>query len=169
VARTLVDIVSKNGNLLLNVVLRPDGSLDADAEAILHHLADWTAVNGEAIYGSRPWLIYGEGAVKPKGGSFNEKFDFSAKDIRFTTQGKILYAIALGWPTDRKIVIRSLAQTDNVNQNKIKRIELLGHKGKLKFTQTKDGLVVEIPTDAKPDMTCALRITGGNLKPAPLP
>jgi alpha-L-fucosidase len=169
VARTLVDIVSKNGNLLLNVVLRPDGSLDADAEAILNRLVDWTAVNGEAIYGSRPWLIFGEGAVKPKGGAFNEKFDFSAKDIRFTTQGKTLYAIALGWPADHKILIHSLAQTDDAVQNTIQKIELLGHAGELKFSQTKDGLAVEIPADTKPDLTCALRVTGENLKPAPLP
>jgi len=169
VARTLVDIVSKNGNLLLNVVLRADGSLDADAEAILHRLAAWTAVNGEAIYGSRPWLIYGEGAVKPKGGAFSEKFDFSAKDIRFTTKGATLYAIALGWPADNKILVRALAQTEDTAQNNIEKIELLGHEGGLKFSQTKTGLAVEIPADAKPDLTCALRITGSTFKPAPLP
>jgi len=179
VARTLVDIVSKNGNLLLNVVLRPDGSLDTDAEAILHRLADWTAVNGEAIYGSRPWLVYGEGAVKPKGGSFNEKFDFSAKDIRFTTKGATLYAIALGWPDDGKVAVRSLAKTADASVNEIQRVELLGAKGNffhrffgssgLKFTQTADGLTVELPDNARSDLTCALRITGSNLKPAPLP
>ena len=165
----LVDIVSKNGNLLLNVVLRPDGSLDPEAETMLHQLADWTKINGEAIYGSRPWLVYGEGEVKPKGGAGNEEFNFTAKDIRFTTQGKSLYAIALGWPTENKIVIRSLAATDDAMQNKIKRVELLGHKGKLKFTQTKDGLAVELPADAKADLTCGLRLSGSNLKPVPLP
>ena len=107
--------------------------------------------------------------MKPKGGAFNEKFDFSAKDIRFTTQGKTLYAIALGWPADHKIVIRSLAPTEDASQNKIGKVELLGHQGELKFTTTKAGLVVEIPADAKPDLTCSLRITGDNLKPAPLP
>ena len=169
IVHMLVDITSKNGNLLLNVVLRPDGTLDPEAETMLHQLADWTAVNGEAIYGSRPWLIYGEGEVKPKGGAFNEKFDFTAKDIRFTTQGKTLYAIALGWPADKKILIRSLAQTGDPVQNKISRVEMLGHTGVLTFTQTKSGLVVEIPAAAKPELTCALRITGDNLKPAPLP
>jgi len=178
VVRTLVDIVSKNGNLLLNVVLRPDGSLDPDALVILHQLADWSAVNGEAIYGSRPWLIYGEGAVKPKGGSFNEKFDFSAKDIRFTTKGATLYAIALGWPDDRKMVIKSLAKTRDASANKIERVELLGYKvnfikwlfgctSSLKFTQTADGLTVQLPGKKLSNMTCSLRITGSNLKPAP--
>jgi alpha-L-fucosidase len=169
VCRTLVDIVSKNGNLLLNVVLRPDGTLDPEADTMLHQLADWIAVNGEAIYGSRPWLVYGEGTVKPKGGAFNEKFDFSAKDIRFTTKGKTLYAIALGWPADGKILIRSLAQTDEAAQNKITKVEMLGQAGALNFSQTKAGLVMEIPATAKPDLTCTLRITGDNLKPAPLP
>jgi len=163
----LVDITSKNGNLLLNVVLRPDGSLDPEVETMLHQLADWTAVNGEAIYGTRPWLVFGEGEVKAKGGAFKENFQYSAKDIRFTTKGKTLYAIALGWPAENKFVIKSLAKTDGANQ--IKRVELLGCPGRLKFAQTTEGLVVELPDKKMSDLTCALRITGANLKPAPLP
>lgn len=164
----LVDIVSKNGNLLLNVVLRPDGTLDPEVETMLHQLADWTAVNGEAIYGTRPWLVYGEGAVQAKGGAFRENMTYSTKDIRFTTKGKILYAIALGWPEDGKIVIKSLAKTADPEQNKIKKVELLGHSGKLKFDQTADGLIVELPAEKLSDLTCSLRITGHNLKPAPV-
>ena len=106
--------------------------------------------------------------MKPKGGAFNEKFDFSAKDIRFSTKGATLYAIALGWPADNQILIRALAQTEDSRQNTIEKIELLGHEGGLKCTQTKAGLVVEIPADAKPDLTCALRITGKNLTPVPV-
>ena len=165
----LVDIVSKNGNLLLNVVLRPDGSLDPEAEILLHQLADWTAVNGEAVYGTRPWLIYGEGEVKPKGGGFSEKFNFTAKDIRFTTKGKTLYATTLGWPAENKIAISALAATDDAAQNQIQQVELLGHAGALHFTQTKAGLAVELPSDLKPGLTVSLRITGTNLKPAAQP
>jgi len=167
----LVDIVSKNGNLLLNVVLRPDGSLDPEAETMLHELADWTAVNGEAIYGSRPWLIYGEGAAKvEKSGSFNDtKVKYSARDIRFTTKGKTLYAIALGWPEENKLTIRALGKTADAEQNKIKRVELLGYKGKLKFTQTAEGLTVELPAKPLSNLTCSLKITGSNLKPATAP
>jgi len=164
----LVDITSKNGNLLLNVVLRPDGSLDPEVETMLHQLADWTAVNGEAIYGTRPWLLYGEGEVQAKGGMFKENFNYTARDIRFTTKGKTLYAIALGWPEDGKFVIRSLAKTGDASVNRIQRVELLGYKGKLKFTQTPDGLVVELPGEKLSDLTCALRIAGKNLKPAPM-
>jgi alpha-L-fucosidase len=170
----LVDIVSKNGNLLLNVVLRPDGSLDPEVETMLLQLADWTAVNGEAIYGTRPWLVYGEGPMQVKGGAFKENFTYSAKDIRFTTKGKTLYAIALGWPDDGRFVIKSLAKTDDVSANQIKRVELLGYEGKLKFTQTTEDLTVELPDNHKlqdievSDLTCSLRITGKNLKPAPV-
>ena len=164
----LVDIVSKNGNLLLNVVQRPDGSLDPEVETMLHQLADWTAVNGEAIYGSRPWLVYGEGSVQAKGGMFKEDFNYTAKDIRFTTKGKTLYATALGWPDDGKIVIRSLAKTSDVKQNKISRVELLGGKGKLSFTQTAEGLVVQLPAGKTNALTCTLRIAGRTLKPVPL-
>jgi alpha-L-fucosidase len=161
----LVDITSKNGNLLLNVVLRPDGTLDPEVETMLHQLADWSSVNGEAIYGSRPWLLYGEGEVKAKGGAFKENYQYSAKDIRFTTQGETLYAIALGWPDGGKFVIRSLGKSDDTTVNQIQSVKLLGHWGKLKFTQTTDDLVVELPDKKLSDLTCTLKITGTNLKP----
>jgi alpha-L-fucosidase len=165
----LVDIVSKNGNLLLNVVLRPDGSLDPEVETMLHQLAGWTAVNGEAIYGTRPWLVYGEGEVKAKGGAFKENYRYTAKDIRFTTKGRRLYAIALGWPEDGKMVVKSLAKTDDAGVNNIKRVELLGYKGRLKFTQTAGGLIVELPAPKTNGLTCSLKITGRNLKPVTPP
>src|ERR1019366_1581721 len=130
-----------------------------------HQLADWTAINGEAIYGTRPWLVYGEGEVQAKGGAFKENYQYSARDIRFTTKGKKLYAIALGWPDDGKIVIKSLAKTDDAGVKKIKRVELLGHKVKFKFTQTAEGLTVELPGEKLSDLTCSLKITGSNLQP----
>ena len=162
----LVDNTSKNGNLLLNVVLHADGSLDPEVLVMLQQMADWSAVNGEAIFGTRPWLIFGEGAVKSKGGSFNENTTYSAKDIRFTTKGKTLYATALGWPADGQFVIRALAKTDDASVNRIKRVELLGYKGKLQFTQTAEGLTVRLPADKLSDLTCSLRISGSHLQPA---
>jgi alpha-L-fucosidase len=165
-AHMLVDIVSKNGNLLLNVVLKPDGTLDEEVETMLHQLADWTALTGESIYGTRPWLVYGEGPVRARGGAFRENMAYTAKDIRFTTKGKTLYATALGWPDDGRMIIRSLAKTSDATQNKISKVELLGRSGKLKFEQTADGLVVELPDVKLSDLTCSLRITGSNLKPA---
>ena len=111
----LVDIVSKNGNLLINVVQAPDGSLDAEAEQVLAELADWIAINGEAIYETRPWLIHGEGPVRAKGGHFKEDFAYTAKDLRFTSKGEnTLYAFAMGWPAESKLVIRSLGKFPGV-------------------------------------------------------
>jgi alpha-L-fucosidase len=166
VAHMLVDTVSKNGNLLLNVVLRPDGSLDPQVETMLHKLAKWTAINGEAIYGTRPWLVYGEGEVMAQGGAFKENYQYSAKDIRFTTKGKILYAIALGWPQGGQLTIRSLAKTADAGVNQIQKVELLGYEGELKFEQTAAGLTVELPDKKVSNLTCSLKITGDNLKPA---
>ena len=169
VVDTLVDNVSKNGNLLLNVVQRPDGSIDPEVEELLKQMADWTAIHGQAIFGSRPWQVYGEGAVKAKGGSFKEDFKYTAKDIRFTTQGPTLYAIALGWPEDGKIVIRSLAKPAGQNVNNIAAISLLGSDAKIEWTQTADALVVKLPENKVSELTTALKITGGELTAIPFP
>src|SRR5208337_5303271 len=110
VIQMLCDIVSKNGNLLLNFPPRPDGTLDDDELKILDGMAAWIAVNGEAIYGTRPWKVFGEGAGKLQGGMFNEgNLHYTSQDIRFTTKGEVLYAITLGWPEDGKLCIHSLA------------------------------------------------------------
>jgi len=171
VVHTLVDNVSKNGNLLLNVVQRPDGSLDPIVEQMLGQMADWTAVHGEAIFGSRPWQVYGEGTVKARGGSFREDYTYSAKDIRFTTKGSTLYALALGWPADNRLTIRSLAATPGKNQ--ISNIQLLGYHGKLTWSQNADGLTVQLPAQKVSELTCGLKINGRNLnaviQPDPLP
>jgi alpha-L-fucosidase len=161
----LVDIVSKNGNLLLNVVQRPDGSLDPEVEQALEQMAQWIAVHGEAIYGTRPWLGYGEGAVRAKGGHFGEDFAYTAKDIRFTTKGRTLYATALGWPEDGQLLVKSLAKPAGESGNKIRRVELLGHRGKLEFSQTTNGLLVTLPGPKVSDYTATLKITGTDLKP----
>jgi alpha-L-fucosidase len=161
----LVDNVSKNGNLLLNIVQRPDGSLDAEVEEMLHQLAEWNAIFGEAIYGSRPWLVYGESSVKVKGGAFGEDYKYNAHEIRFTTKGPTLYAIALGWPSDGKMVVRSLATP----AGKISKLSLLGYKGDVNWQQTDEGLVVTLPEQKISPYTCGLRITGADLKPVAIP
>lgn len=163
----LVDIVSKNGNLLLNVVQRPDGTLDPEVEVLLNEMADWMAANGEGIYGTRPWQIFGEGPMRAKGGAFKENFTYTAKDIRFTTKGATLYAFALGLSEDRRVLIKSLAATKS--GNKIKRVELLGHQGKLKFKQSAEGLLVELPAGKLNESALGLRITGSNFKAVPIP
>lgn len=162
VIHMLVDNVSKNGNLLLNVVQRPDGSLDPEVEQMLEGLAVWNAVHGEAIFATRPWLVYGEGAVRTQGGHFKEDFKYTAKDIRFTTKGGVLYAIALGWPADNKLVVKTLAAP----AGKITGVSLLGCNAKVDWRQTADGLVVTLPAEKVSQYTAALKITGTDLKPA---
>ncbi len=164
----LVDIVSKNGNLLLNVVQRPDGSLDPEVEQMLREMAGWIAVNGEAIYATRPWLVYGEGPVRSKGGNFKEDFKYTARDIRFTTKGKTLYVIALGWPADGRLIVKSLALPADGTGSKVTAVSLLGHRGRLDWKQTQEGLVVTLPAQKLLDYTCALRIGGTGLKPVPV-
>lgn len=164
VIHMLVDNVSKNGNLLLNVVQRPDGSLDPEVEQMLEQLATWNAVHGEAIFGSRPWLVYGEGRVRTKGGSFKEDFKYSAKDIRFTTKGGALYAIALGWPEDGKLLVKTLAD----GAGKVASVSLLGSSATLKWQQTAEGLAVDLPAEKVSEFTAALKITGQDLKPVPV-
>lgn len=161
----LVDIVSKNGNLLLNVVQRPDGSIDPEVEAALQAMATWIAVNGEAVYGTRPWLIHGEGPVRAKGGHFKEDFAYSARDIRFTAKGGTLYAFALGWPEDRRLVIRALASIPGTASNRIDQIDLLGGPGKLGWTQDTNGLAIILPSQKPCEHAIALKITGSGLVP----
>ena len=146
VITTLVDIVSKNGNLLLNVPVRGDGTIDHQEVAVLEALAKWMPINGEAIFGTRPWLVYGEGPARIKGSSFNEgrARPYSARDIRFTTKGPTLYAIALGWPKDRKLAIRSLARLPGVTA-RITAVSLLGHGGDLKWSHDNHALTIALP------------------------
>jgi len=136
VIRLLADIVSKNGNMLLNIVLRPDGSLPPESEKLLAELGPWMDMNGEAIYGTRPWKVYGEGPTVVGGGHFKEDYPFKADDIRFTTKGNTLYAIALGVPT-ADLKIKSLAGVS------ITDCRLVGSKEKLQWTQDAEGLTIK--------------------------
>ncbi|MBM4093991.1 MAG: hypothetical protein FJ276_31980 [Planctomycetes bacterium] len=149
----------------LNVIQRPDGSLDPEVERLLAEVAAWMKVNSPAIHDTRPWLIYGEGATQVEAGHFKEDFAFTARDIRFTQRGETLYAIALGWPEDGRLQIRSLGKRAAEGENQIDRVELLGHTGELAFTQTADGLQVTLPAKQISPIACTLKITGRRLQP----
>jgi alpha-L-fucosidase len=146
---SLVDIVSKNGNLLLNVPPRPDGTLDEKAEVILVELGKWMQVNGEAIYGTRPWKVFGEGPTSVEEGHFKEmKKPFTPQDIRFTAKGNVVFAICMAWPGDgASVTIKALSEKDE--PAKIRRVTLLGHDGRLKWSRDAEGLTVRFPK-AKP-------------------
>ena len=163
VIKTLADIVSKNGNLLLSIPVRGDGTIDEDEQKILADLASWMPANGEAIFGTRPFSVFGEGKPDVKGrGNFNENRSrpYTAEDIRFSTKGDTLYAIALGWPKDGKVVIRTLASGSSRYPREVGQVSLLGNEGNLAFTRDEKGLIVTMP-DRKPnEFAYALRISG---------
>ncbi|MCA8830958.1 alpha-L-fucosidase [Hymenobacter pini] len=156
VVQTLVDVVSKNGNLLLSVPVRGNGTIDEQERAIVAEIGRWMQVNGESIYGTRPWGVFGEGpaqaqAVALSAQGFNEGKGkaFGAQDIRFATKGDVLYATALGWPTDGQLLITSLATGNSLRPQPVRRVKLLGQaRQPLSFEQTAQGLRVQLPAQA---------------------
>jgi alpha-L-fucosidase len=139
----LADIVSKNGNMLLNVVLHADGSLPPESDELLTELSAWMAVNAEAIHGTRPWTIYGEGPTEAAEGMFKEQVDYSARDIRFTVKGKSLYAITLGEPSNLTEIV-SLRTGAPHAQGRVAGVELLG-TGPVRFRRTAQALSIDVP------------------------
>lgn len=157
----LADIVSKNGSLLLNIGPRPDGTIPEPVERILLDIGRWLEVNGEAIYGSRPWTVFGEGPTQVAAGSFKdaERAAFTSEDIRFTTKGDVLYAILLDWPGDNRAVIKSLAENGPGAGRAIGNVELLGSRAPLKWTRTAAALVVELPAERPCSYAYALKLS----------
>lgn len=140
----LADIVSKNGNMLLNIVQYPDGSLPPESAQLLAELAVWMKVNSEAIHGTRPWKVNGEGPTEAAAGMFKEKVDYTARDIRFTTKDQTLYAIALGQPAGTT-TISALATGNRFDARRVQRVRLLGHRAPISFRQTNSALVIDVP------------------------
>ncbi len=160
VVRMLVDIVSKNGNLLLNIPVKGDGTIDDREVKVIEGLATWMQANSEAIFGTRPWKIVGEGPglTIAEGGEAG----YTSKDIRFTSKGDALYAIAMRWPEDGKMVIKSLAGT--AGGDEITDVSLLGYKGKVAWTRDSNGLTITLPATNPSVYTAAVKITGKDIK-----
>ncbi len=170
----LVDIVSRNGNLLLNFPLPNSGAPDAEELKILEAITAWMAVNSEAIYATRPWKIFGDGPgshIPPPapGVRFNEnsRKDFTAEEVRFTTKGSTLYAFVMGWPAQdssngpqKEFVVAPLATTNANVVGKIENVSLLGYGGKLTWKHDERGLVVQLPPAPPCDHAFTLKIAG---------
>jgi alpha-L-fucosidase len=159
-----VDIVSRNGNLMLNIPLPASGMPDADELAVLDEISKWMAVNSEGIYGSRPWKIFGEGVVEARPGgegggqSFNESKRklLTDTDVRFVTKGGVLFAYFMGWPVGGSVKIRALAGAN------VEGVELLGY-GKVEFRQGSEGLEVMLPGQKPCEYAYGLKLMGRGL------
>ena len=163
----LTDIVSKNGNLLINVVQTPEGDLEPDILKILEGITAWIAVNGEGIYGTRPWAVYGEGPstkVQARGrfGGLRDVPDnpYTAEDFRFTKSkdGKTLYAFCLGAPAS-ETRITSLGSNSKLAEKAVASVQLLGAKQKLDWKQGADALAIKIPSGLPSSPATTLKVT----------
>jgi alpha-L-fucosidase len=162
VIHTLVDIVSKNGNLMLNIPVRGNGSIDEKERKIVEQIGAWMKVNSESIYGTRPWKIFGEGpaqeaATQLSAQGFNEGKGkpFTHEDIRFNVKGDVLYATAMGWPPEGKLVIKSLAKNSSHFPKDIQKVEWVPTKQSLTFERTEQGLVVTLPGKTSDELSYA--------------
>jgi len=165
IVHDLVDIVSKNGALLLNIGPRADGTIPEPEVEMLLEIGRWLKINGEAIYGTRPWHIFGEGPTKVPTGAFTDtkRQAFTQEDIRFTTKGDpasggILYATVLAWPEDELTITSLAGQT-------IAGVALLGYDGALAWSSDAEGLHVRMPAQKPCDHAFAFKITRHRLHP----
>ncbi len=162
----MIDTVSKNGTFILNIPGRPDGTIDSKEIAVLDGVTAWMQVNGEAIYETRPWKIYGEGPNSVKSGSFQGKSvsKLGAKDIRFTRNkaNNVVYALVLGWPAE-PIEVKSLGTSAPTQPGRVAKVEVVGTGEPVKWKQEADALRVELPTRYRPnvDYAAALKVTLG--------
>ena len=164
VIQTLADIVSKNGNLLLSIPVRADGTIDSDEVKIVEGIADWMDVNRQCIFDTRPWKVFGEGpAIESAAPISNQGFNegkgkpFTAEDMRFTQKGDTLYAIALGWPT-QPLKIKSLGKQSKLLDKRIESIQLLGTDEVVRWSQGDDALVIEPAANKLSDAAVVFKI-----------
>ena len=159
IVHQLVDIVSKNGNLLMNIGPRSDGTIPDEVQQVLRDVGGWLKINGDAIYGTRPWTTYGEGPTKVAAGSFQDTKtqEYTAEDFRFTTKGNDLYAIELAWPSGNEAIIHSMAG-DALKGKQIQSVALLGTAAALTYKLQPDGLHIQLPAKPSENYAYAFRV-----------
>ena len=153
----LIDVVSKNGNLLLNVGPEADGTIAPEIRDVLLKMGAWLQVNGEALYGTRPWVLYGEGPTNSPTGREVANLTYTAADLRFTTKGDTLYALGLAWPHDGRVLIKTLYSQTPYLETPIQKVTLLGSGVALHWDQTPTGLIIQLPAEHD-DLPYALKI-----------
>ncbi|WP_332837879.1 alpha-L-fucosidase [Sphingomonas sp. MA1305] len=161
VIHTLCDVMAKNGNLMLSVPMRGDGTIDEKEEAIVEAIAAWMGRYGSAIYGTRPWHRSGDGPTRPAGGDFNEggrDSPFTARDIRYARKGSAVHAFALGWPDDGIVRLPALAA-----QGEVRRVTVPGSTAQLPFRHTSDAVEVDVPGALRNPIGIALIVEGDGL------
>ena len=165
IVHDLIDVVSKNGCLLLNIGPKPDGTIPDEQKRILNNIGSWLNVNSEAIYNTRPWKVYGEGPVKVTTGQFTDtkRAPYTSRDIRFTTKyiypyGNVLYAIFMDWPENGILEIKSLGSNLRLFNGKIKFIELLGSNEPLEWHLDEASLKVRLPKERPCEYAYVLKI-----------
>jgi alpha-L-fucosidase len=166
VVHTLCDVVSKNGNLLLSVPLRGDGTIDEKEERIVEGVAAWMGLHGDAIYGTRPWRTFGEGPTQTKSGMFAEsgpRSPFGARDIRYAQSRDAVHGFVLGWPEDGVARLSALGTNAGTGGGEVQRVTFAHSQAPLKFNRTGEALEVMLPEAARDTIGVALVIQGRGL------
>lgn len=159
VIHQMLEAISRDGNYVINIPLNPSGQLDPGGEQTLKDMGDWMEINGEGIYNSSAWKVWGEGTVIMAHGNLGPKQSatpYTEKDIRFTVNNESLYAWLMAWPANNKVLIRSITG----DKNMISSISLLGSKAKVNWKQTSEGLEVILPASKPCQFAYGLKIKG---------
>ena len=166
---TFIDIISKNGCLLLNISPKADGTIPEDQRKVLLRMGQWLRKFGEAVYGTRPWIVYGEGPTRmAKGGHFLKVHAHKAEDVRFTSKPGVVYAIMLGWPgAEREVVIRSFAPDSLKGEIGVKGVSFIGSSERIKWKLRKEGLAITTPSVAPDDLAVVVKIDIEGMKDEP--
>lgn len=148
----LVDIVSKNGNLLLSIPVKGDGTIDEKEEAILADIKAWMDVNSSSVYGTRPWKTFGEGpladAANPLSAQgFNEGNNYSSKDVRYVQRNDTVFATIMRWPASKTYTFESFGKASEYYSGKVKSVKLLGREEEVAYTEGVDGVTVTLPAE----------------------